>query len=57
MAHALEMEGHAETAQFVNMFDKFFDSLNVSSITEGKTKLKSFRYPYRSASDDRLDVS
>ena len=56
VAHALRDEGHMETADFVQNMDKFFDCLNVTSITGGKKKLKKFSYPYRSASDFRLEV-
>lgn len=45
-----------ETAQFVVMFDRFFDCLNVNSFTAGKHKRKPFQDPYRSASDFRLKV-
>ena len=42
VAKALWQEGEEfeETAQFIEMFDKFFDILNVSSISEGQKKLK-----------------
>ena len=56
VAKALEDEGHSETAKFVENFDKFFDCLNVSCITGGRDKNKKFRYPYRTANDDRLKV-
>ena len=57
MAHALRSERHTESAQFVDMMDRFFDCLNVSSLTGDKKALKKFHYPYQSASDDRLNVS
>lgn len=44
------------TARFTDMFDKFFDTLNVSNFDSGKHKRKSFQNPYRSASDFRLKV-
>ena len=46
-----------ETAKFTSNFDKFFDVLNVKSLTEGKHKRKESRLPYASAEDPRLDVS
>lgn len=46
-----------ETAKFASYFDKFFDALNVKSLTEGKHKRKDYRLPYTSADDPRLDVS
>ena len=59
VAKALRQEGEEfeETAQFIEMFDKFFDILNVSSISEGQKKLKKNCYPFRTSSDDRLTVS
>ena len=49
-----EAEG---TAEFILMFDRFFDCLNVSSYTTGKRKRKAFQDPYRSPTDFRLEVS
>ena len=45
-----------ETAKFVEMFDKFFDALNVSKFTNGKQNRKPFQSPYRSGSGYRLKV-
>lgn len=45
-----------ETARFVDLFDKFFDSLNVSNFDSGKHERKPFKDPYRSSSDFRLKV-
>lgn len=45
-----------ETAVFVEMFDKFFDLLNVSNYTKCITKRKYFQTPYRWANDFRLKV-
>ena len=53
VSKALQLCGGAEaeeTARFVSMFDKFFDSLNVSN------HRKVFQQPYRSAEDFRLKV-
>lgn len=49
-------EAHG-TAEFVLMFDRFFDCLNVSSYNTGKTKRKAFQDPYQSPTDFRLRVS
>lgn len=38
VACALKEEGHSEMAKFVEYFVRFFDCLNVSSISEGKHK-------------------
>lgn len=46
-----------ETIRFVYVFDRFFDSLNVSNFTNGKYKRKVFQQPYRSANDFRLNVN
>ena len=57
---ALALTGGEEaqgTAEFVHIFDRFFDCLNVSSYTTGKRKRKSFQDPYRSVTDFRLEVS
>ena len=45
-----------ETAKFVAMMDKFFDSVNVTSLGAGKQQRKPFQDPYRSSSDFRLKV-
>ena len=42
-----------ETSLFAEMFDKFFDSLNVMNFTDGKTARKPFQDPYRSGNDFR----
>ena len=41
---------------FCDMFDKFFDCLNVRNYDSGKLQRKCFRDPYRSATDFRLEV-
>jgi hypothetical protein len=56
---ALELVGGEEakeTANFILRVDKFFDCLNVKSISEGCKKLKAFREPYRSGDDFRFRV-
>ena len=45
-----------ETAKFAEIFDKFFDCLNVSNFTDGKYNRKPFQDPYRSGTDFRLTV-
>lgn len=45
-----------ETAVFVDMFDKFFDLLNVTNYTKCITKRKEFQAPYRQANDFRMEV-
>ena len=45
-----------ETLQFVCMFDRFFDCLNVCNFTNGKLNRKIFQQPYRSSNDFRLKV-
>ena len=45
-----------ETSLFTEMFDKFFDSLNVRNFTDGKRARKPFQDPYRSGNDFRLQV-
>ena len=55
LTHVLGEEAE-ETACFADMFDKFFDSLNVYNFDSGKHDRKPFKDPYRSASDFRLKV-
>ena len=45
-----------ETARFVEMFDKFFDALNVTNYTKCITKRKYFQTAYTWANDFRLEV-
>ena len=45
-----------ETVRFIEMFDKFFDCLNVNNFTTGHHKRKMFKLPYKSATDFRLKV-
>ena len=49
-------EEAAETAQFIEMVDKMFDCLNVSSLSKGKMKRKPSVQPYRNANDFQLKV-
>ena len=48
-----------ETAKFIGMIDKFFDTLNVTNLVTGKIKRKVFQSPYMKSSkgkDFRLKV-
>lgn len=45
-----------ETAQFVSMFDKFFDCLDVSNFTAEARQRKRFLHPYRSQDGEQLKV-
>ena len=45
-----------ETAVFTDIFDKYFDALNVCNFTDGKHQRKPFKNPYRSGTDFRLKV-
>ena len=49
-------ERAAATAEFAEMFDKFFDCLNVRSFTAGRDNRNPFKDPYRSSADARLKV-
>ena len=59
MADALAYFGDEETAEtekFIRMFDRFFDCMNVRSISEWKSKLKPDLQPYTCTDDCRLKV-
>ena len=45
-----------ETARFADMFDKFFDCMNCSSLSAGKRSRNPFKSPFRSATDWKLKV-
>lgn len=45
-----------ETAKFIDMIDKFFDSLNVTNISSRRKKRKPFQSPYRKLDDFQLKV-
>lgn len=49
-------EEASETAKFILLVDKFFDCLNVKSISESYKHLKLYRKPFRSGDDFRLKV-
>lgn len=56
VAKALKLMGGSdaeETATFYDMFDKFFDVLNVSNYTEGVRHQKVFKLPYTHPDDFR----
>ena len=46
-----------ETAKFIELVDKMFDSMNVSFLSEGKLNRKVFLTPYRKPDEFRLKVS
>ena len=46
-----------ETAKFIEMMDKLFDCMNVSSLSRQKLQRKPFVQPYRNANDFRIAVS
>ena len=58
MSKALSQKGPEmeATAKFVQLFDRFFDCLNVGNFTDGKRSRNPFKQPYRAASDFRLKV-
>ena len=59
VAKAIRMllgEEARETVRFVEIFNKFFDCLNVSCLEEGQHKRCPNKSPYRSGSDARLTV-
>ena len=49
-------EEASETAMFVLMMDRFFDCFNVGKYTSGKYSRNTFKQPYRSSRDFRLNV-
>lgn len=59
VANALKLTGGdevTETIKFVDKFDKFFDCVNVSSLSAGKLSRNAFKSPFRSPNDFRLKV-
>ena len=49
-------EAAEETARFIEMVDKMFDCLNVSSLSKGRRQIKPFIRPYERPTDFRLRV-
>ena len=45
------------TANFIELVDKMFDSMNLSFSSQGKVSRKAFLKPYRKPDDFRLKVS
>ena len=45
-----------ETSRFADMFDKFFDCMNCSTLSAGKRSRNPFKSPFRSGSDWKLKV-
>lgn len=59
MSKAIQLTGGEavkETVKFTMMFNKFFDCMNVSSLSLGKLKRDPFKSPYRTATDFRVKV-
>lgn len=57
VADAFQYYGNLETAEterFIRLVDRFFDCLNVRSVSEWVTKLKPDRKPYYSPDDKRI---
>ena len=46
-----------ETSKFIEYMDKFFDPLNVSNFTGGKTSRKPFQNPYCYDADFHITVN
>ncbi|XP_033111492.1 uncharacterized protein LOC117112515 [Anneissia japonica] len=58
VANALEMQGNVETKStqyFIEMFNKFFDCMNVSNTLEWKTKRRPNQKPYECKDDPRFE--
>ena len=49
----MKKEELAETANFVDIFDKWFDCLNVCNMSAGKVTRNPFKSSYRSGHDFR----
>ena len=47
----------AAITTFVEMFDHFFDCLNVNNLSSGKLQRNSFKSPYQGVNDFRLKVT
>ena len=59
VAKALQLTSGPKTGkmiEFVDMFDKLFDCLNVSNFSAAKHSRKAFKAPYHSGDDFRLKV-
>ena len=59
VAEALALDGDpstTETQRFVRMFNRFFDLLNVRSLSESIRHRRSDTWPYRDPNDERLKV-
>ena len=42
--------------KFIDMFDKFFDCVNVRNFVSGQHSKNAFKSPYQSSDDFRLEV-
>ena len=56
VAEALAMENKPHLSGTVRFFNKFFDLLNVRSLTEAQIHRNPNVHPYRSVDDDRFKV-
>ena len=59
MAEALARDGDdqvSETCRFIKVFNKFFDLMNVRSLTEAIHERNPNKAPYKSPNDSRLEV-
>ncbi len=53
----MKLPEQEKTVQFVLMFDKLFDCLNVKSLEAGRKCRNAFKAPYRDILDFRIVVS
>ncbi len=53
----MKLPEQEKTVQFVLMFDKLFDCLNVKSLEAGRKCRNAFKAPYRDNLDFRIVVS
>ena len=59
VSKALRLSGDPQvqkTAEFADVFEQFFDIMNVTNFTNAKFKRKVFLNPYHSSDDFRLQV-
>ena len=54
--HTILGEEAKGTIEFVDMFDKFFDCVNVRNFVSGLQSKNPFKSPYQSKNDFRLQV-
>ena len=51
----MKIQEPEKTIEFIFMFDKLFDCLNVSSLSAGKHSRNALKVPHHSASDFRIN--